>query len=103
MINTSAFSENKVIKLVCNDTTDPSLPLSIEIHNYDGIQLGRIGKTIVDLTVNDVMYTLEKKDDVSDIFGTIQRNDGRFSLDMKIGKGTSWKYRGFCKINNPKF
>jgi hypothetical protein len=103
LLSANANSESKAIKLVCNDTKDPSLPLSIEIHNYGSVRLAQIGDYLVDLQVSEVMYTLTLKDDKVDIFGTILRNDGTFKLNLKIGAGEPFNYRGFCKKNKPLF
>jgi hypothetical protein len=103
LLSGNADAESKGIKLVCNDTKDPSLPLSVEIHNYGSVRLAQIGDFLVDLEVSDVMYTLILKDDKVDIFGTILRNDGTFKLSLKIGVGEPFLYRGFCKKNKPLF
>ena len=103
LFNSIANSESKGIKLVCNDTKDPSLPLSVEIHNYGSVRLAQVGDLLVDLKVSDVMYTLILKDEKVDIFGTILRNDGTFKMDLKIGSGDPLLYRGFCKKNKPLF
>jgi hypothetical protein len=91
--------EKDVIKLVCNDTKDPSLPLSIYIYN----NLGMVGSMLIKLEKTDVMYILSKKDETVELDGIIQRNDGRFSMSIKIGKGEAMEWRGFCKKNEPKF
>ena len=91
--------EKDVIRLVCNDTKDPSLPLSIYIHN----KLGMVGSTLVKLEKTDVMYILTKKDETVDLYGIIQRNDGRFSMSIKVGKGEAMEWRGYCKKNEPLF
>jgi hypothetical protein len=103
LLSGNASAEGKGIKLVCNDTKDPSLPLSVEIHNYGSVRLAQVGDLLVDLKVSDVMYTLILKDEKVDIFGTILRNDGTFKMDLKIGAGDPLLYRGFCKKNKPLF
>ena len=103
LLSGNGYAKGEPIKLVCNHTEDPSLPLSIVIHNYDGVRLAKIGNMLVDLKVSDVMYTLSQKDESVDIFGTILRNDGRFKLDLKIGVADTMLYRGFCKKNEPLF
>lgn len=90
--------EKDVIRLVCNDTNDPSLPLSINIHN----KLGMVGATLVKLEKTDVMYILSKKDETVDLYGIIQRNDGRFSMSIKMA-GETMEWNGFCKKNEPLF
>jgi hypothetical protein len=90
------------VKLVCNDSVDTSLPLSITIFNGDAIKFGMIGDTRTDLTVSDVMYSLEHYKEGIEMWATIQRNDGRFNADLKFGS-SRFKYDGFCKKNVPKF
>ena len=90
------------IKLVCNDTVDPSLPLSVEIYNSDKVKLAKVGNFIGTLSVSSVMYTITVEDEGVYIFATIQRNDGRFNADVKIGE-TTIDYDGFCKKNEPLF
>ena len=92
-------NSKNVIKLVCNDTLDPSLPLAIYINN----KLGMIGSTIVKVEKTAVLYRLTKKDEMVDIDGIIQRNDGRFNMSIKIGVGEPMKWNGFCEKNEPKF
>ena len=92
-------NSKNVIKLVCNDTLDPSLPLAIYINN----KLGMIGSTLVKVERTAVLYRLTKKDEMVDIDGIIQRNDGRFNMSIKIGVGEPMEWKGFCKKNEPKF
>lgn len=95
--------ENVSIKLVCNDTADPSLPLSVEIYNSDTVKLAKVGNFIGTLSVSSVMYTIKVEDEGIYIFATIQRNDGRFNAEVKIGNRDTIDYNGFCKKNEPLF
>ena len=100
-----AFSDDDTISinLVCNDTADPSLPLSVEIYNSDTVKLAKVGNFIGTLSVSSVMYTITVEDKGVNIFATIQRNDGRFNADVKIGNRDTIDYDGFCKKNEPLF
>ena len=92
------------VKLVCNDSVDTSLPLSITIFNGDALKFGMIGDTTTDLTVSDVMYSLTYYKEDVELWATIQRNDGRFNAFLKFSSThTPYKYDGFCKKNEPKF
>ena len=94
----------KSIKLVCNDSIDTSLPLSITIFNGDVLKFGMIGDQTTNLTVSDVMYSLEYYKEGVEMWATIQRNDGRFNAFLKFSSThTPFKYDGFCKKNEPKF
>jgi hypothetical protein len=95
-------ANEKGFKLVCNDSIDTSLPLSITIFNGDALKFGMIGDTTTDLTVSDVMYSLSYYKEGVEMWATIQRNDGRFNADLKLGS-QRFKYDGFCKKNEPKF
>ena len=89
----------KTLSLVCNDSVDASVPLSIYIFK-DTVFEPRaiIGDEVYDLKISDVMYTILGPQ----MWATIQRNDGRFHADWKIGS-LRFKYDGFCKKNEPKF
>lgn len=102
LASVNANADAKVFKLVCNDSIDTSLPLSITIFNGDALKFGMIGDTTTDLTVSDVMYSLEYYKEGIELWATIQRNDGRFNADLKFGS-ERFKYDGFCKKNEPKF
>jgi hypothetical protein len=97
-------ANEKGFKLVCNDSIDTSLPLSITIFNGDTLKFGKIGDTTTDLTVSDVMYSLTYYKEEVELWATIQRNDGRFNAFLKFSSThTPYKYDGFCKKNEPKF
>tara|TARA_B100001057_G_C22422329_1_gene784060 strand:+ start:309 stop:644 length:336 start_codon:yes stop_codon:yes gene_type:complete len=91
----------KVIKLVCTDPTDTSLPLSIQIMT-DPVKMGAIGNLSTKLQVSDVQYTLSYDGGISWWVG-INRMDGAFNARLKMGNGETIRWKGYCKKNVPKF
>ena len=92
----------KAFKLVCTDSIDTTVPLSIQIMTGD-INMGSIGSLITELKVSEAQYILTHEEAGNSWWVGINRIDGAFNATLKFSDGETIRWKGYCKKNVPKF